>query len=114
MLTAAEREASVASTLTTASDWKAKGDVRWELTCVGGAIEALLTIAVMHHDSAEAGVAYLRGKHVAELLGRYCTLNSNLLEAFKLGSRAAAVDNAEVFAHIAWLLDEPALGDELL
>ena len=54
MLTAAEREASVASTLTTAADWKAKGDVRWELTCVGGAIEALLTIAVMHHDSADA------------------------------------------------------------
>jgi len=114
MLTAAEREASVASTLTTAADWKAKGDVRWELTCVGGAIEALLTIAVMHHDSADAGIAYLRGKHVAELLGRYATLNTNLLHAFNQGSRAAAVDNTDIFAHIAWLLDEPALGDAIL
>jgi hypothetical protein len=114
MLTAAEREASVASTLTTAADWKAKGDVRRELTCVGGAVEALLTIAVMHHDSAEAGVAYLRGKHVPELLARYCALNTNLLEAFNRGSRAAGVDNVEVFAHIAWLLDEHALGDAIL
>lgn len=114
MLTAADREASVATTLTTAADWKAKGDVRWELTCVGGAIEALLTIAVMHHDSAEAGIAYLRGKHVPELLARYCALNTTLLDAFNRGSRAAAVDNTEVFVHIAWLLDEHALGDAIL
>ena len=70
MQTAAETEALVASKLTTAADWKAKGEVRWELTCVGGAIESLLTIAVMHHDAADAGVAYLRGKHVPELLAR--------------------------------------------
>ena len=114
MQTAAETEALVASKLTTAADWKAKGEVRWELTCVGGAIESLLTIAVMHHDDAEAGVGYLRGKHVPELLARYCALNTALLEAFKLGSRGAAVDNSEVFTHIAWLLDEHALGDAIL
>ncbi len=114
MPTAAEREASVATTLTSAADWKAKGDVRWELTCVGGAIEALLTIAVMHHDSADAGIAYLRGKHVAELLARYLALNTALLEAFNRGSRDAAVDNTDVFVHIAWLLDDHALGDAIL
>jgi hypothetical protein len=114
MQTAAEREVLVASKLTTAADWKAKGEVRRELTCVGGAIESLLTIAVMHTESAEAGVAYLRGKHVAELLTRYCALNTALLEAFNLGAREAAVDNTEVFAHIAWLLDEHTLGDAIL
>ena len=75
-------EESVATTLKIASDWKAKGDVRWELSCVGQVLEGLLTIAVTHHDSFEAGVAYLHGKHAEELLARYHALNTSLLDAF--------------------------------
>ena len=74
--TAAQMEESVATTLKIASDWKAKGDVRWELSCVGQVLEGLLTIAVTHHDSFEAGVAYLHGKHAEELLARYHELNT--------------------------------------
>ena len=114
MQTAAETEALVASKLTTAADWKAKGEVRWELTCVGGAIESLLTIAVMHHDAADAGVGLSARQTRAASCSRYCALNTALLEAFKLGTRGAAVDNSEVFTHIAWLLDEHALGDAIL
>ena len=104
--TAAQMEESVATTLKIASDWKAKGDVRWELSCVGQVLEGLLTIAVTHHDSFEAGVAYLHGKHAEELLARYHALNTTLLNAFfadPKGARAA-VDHQVSFAHIGWLL----------
>ena len=114
--TAAQMEESVATTLKIASDWKAKGDVRWELSCVGQVLEGLLTIAVTHHDSFEAGVAYLHGKHAEELLARYHELNTALLNAFfadPKGARAA-VDHQVSFAHIGWLLGRYALGDAIL
>src|SRR6478609_7761214 len=109
-------EESVASTLKIASDWKAKGDVRWELSCVGSVIEGLLTIAVRHHDSFEAGIAYLHGKHVEELLARYHGLNSMLLDAFLDDPTGvnAAVDNHVMFAHLGWSLGRYALGDAIL
>ena len=80
---AAQMEESVATTLKIASDWKAEG--RRSLGAVvrrPACIEGLLTIAVTHHDSFEAGVAYLHGKHAEELLARYHGLNTILLNAF--------------------------------
>jgi hypothetical protein len=114
--TAAQMEESVATTLKIASDWKAKGDVRWELSCVGQVLEGLLTIAVTHHDSFEAGVAYLHGKHAEELLARYHELNTALLNAFLANPKGAraAVDHQVSFAHIGWLLGRYALGDAIL
>ena len=116
VLPRAQMEESVASTLKIASNWKSKGDVRWELSCVGDVIEGLLTIAVTHHDSYAAGAAYLRGKHVEELLARYHGLNKILLDAFRADPTAAraAVDNQVTFVHVAWLLGRPALGDAML
>ena len=114
--TAAQMEESVATTLKIASDWKAKGDVRWELSCVGQVLEGLLTIAVTHHDSFEAGVAYLHGKHAEELLARYHALNTQLLDAFLADPKGAraAVDHKVAFAHLGWSLGRYALGDAIL
>jgi hypothetical protein len=114
MPTAAELEESVASTLVTAHDWKAKGDVRSELSCLGSALHTLLTVAVAEHDTLDAGVAYLHARHGEELVGRYYALNAGLLQAFSQGSREAVVDNEVTITHICWLLGQHAIGDALL
>ena len=114
MPTAAQLEESVASTLVVAHDWKAKGNVRSELSCLGDALHKLLTVAVAEHDTLDSGVAYLHARHGEELLERYYALNAELLRAFYQGSREAAVDNEVTFTHICWLLGKHALGDALL
>jgi hypothetical protein len=115
-LTAAQMEESVATTLKTATDWKHKGDIGWELTCVRHALDDLLAIATAHHDSLESGLAYLHARHAGELLARYHSLNSVVLEAFRAYPKAAraAVDNQVTFVHIGWLLGKYALGDAIL
>jgi hypothetical protein len=114
MPTAAELEESVASTLVIAHDWKAKGNVRSELSCLGSALHTLLTVAVAEHDTVESGVAYLHARHGEELLERYYALNAGLLQSFAQGSREASVDNEVTFTHICWLLGQHTLGDALL
>jgi hypothetical protein len=116
MQTVAELEEKAAATLKSASDWKAKGNARMELSCVGSVLRGLLEIAVTYHDAVEAGVAYLRGRHAEELLARYHELNSGLLNDFLADPRRAraAIDNDVTFTHIGWLLNRHALGDAIL
>jgi hypothetical protein len=113
---AAQMEESVAATLKIASDWRAKGEARWELSCVGNVIEGLLTIAVTHHDSFEAGIAYLHDKHAEQLLARYHELNASLLNAFLADPKGAraSVDHQVAFVHLGWSLGQYALGDAIL
>jgi hypothetical protein len=115
LLTAEQMEESVASTLKTASNWKAQGDVGRELHCVRSVLHGLLAIAATHHDTVAAGRAYLRGKHAEQLLARHHELNTTLLNTFRLNPKGAraAVDNQVTFAHMAWLLDKHALGDAI-
>jgi hypothetical protein len=113
-MTEAEREQSVSSTLAIADDWKAKGNVRWELTNVSSALDDYLSIAVTYRDTVAGGIAYLREKGCPELLARSAALNDQLIAAFAAGARNAAVDNDVTPAHLAWLLDQPALGDHIL
>jgi hypothetical protein len=111
MLTAGELEDKVAWTLKTAADWKAKGNADWELRNLGSALETLLFIAVAHHDSAQAGVAYLHAKHTEELLGHYNDLNATLLnQSLEDPQKARAADRV-TFTHIGWLLGRHAAGD---
>jgi hypothetical protein len=114
MQTAAEMEDMVASTLRIASDWKAKGDIGKELMCVAGGLEELLAIAVMHHESLEAGVAYLHGRHAAGLLARYLELNTAVLNQLLAGNDRAIPYCNVTFTHIGWLLGQHALGDAIL
>jgi hypothetical protein len=111
MLSTGELEVKVASTLKIASDWKAKHDVEGELSCLGDALKVLLFIAVAHHDSARAGVAYLHGRHTDELLARYNDLNAYLLNQSLADPQKARAANQVTFTHIGWLLDRHAAGD---
>lgn len=114
MQTTAEMEGGVAKTLAIAHDWKAKGDFRSELSCLGGALDELLSIAVMQHDTPEAGIAYLHSRRADKLLLRYRDLNAILLDAFRQGYENAAVDNGVTVTHLCWLLGRDALGDAQL
>jgi hypothetical protein len=113
-LTAEQLEGQVASSLAIADDFKAKGDVRWELTNVSSALDLLLTMAVTHRTTADEGIAYLHAQRCGDLLERYHALNSRLLQGFLEGTSRAAVDNDVTTAHLAWLLGKRALGDLIL
>jgi hypothetical protein len=113
-VTEADREGSVTSTLATAEDWKTKGNVRWELSCLTSALDGYLSIAVVHRAAAADGIAYLREKGCPDLLARAAALNDRLLAAFEAGARTAAVDNVVTPAQLAWLLDRRDLGDHIL
>ena len=115
--TAAEMEESVATTLKIASDWKAKGDVRWELSCVASVIEGLLTIAVTHHDSVRGGrrvPARQARRGAAGAVPRAQHQPAERVPRQSEGSARAAVDHQVSFAHIGWLLGQYALGDAIL
>jgi hypothetical protein len=113
-MTSEELESQVDASLATADAFKAKGDLRWELTNVSSALDTLLTIAVGHRSTKAEGIDFLRGRGGVELLERYHALNSRLLAGFLAGTSQAAVANDVTPVHVAWLLDREPLGDVML
>lgn len=114
ILTFAQLEEGVATSIAAADEWKAKGDVGWEMNCVRSALDDLLAIAVEYRDSAESGIAYMRDRQTEDLLARYEELNAKLLSSFREGTRVGAVDNDVTVTHMWWLLGQHARGDAQL
>lgn len=111
-----EREQFAVRSLTTADEWRRKGDARWELTTLSSAVKTLLGVAVERSADAAAGTRFLEDSEVGPALGRMAELNEQLSEALHRDGKptAGAVDNQVTPVHIAWLLGCWGIGRDLL
>src|SRR5262245_15549357 len=111
-----DREQFAVRSLATAAEWRRKGDARWELTALSGAVKTLLSVAVERFADATAGTRFLEDNDVGTALGRMAELNLQLSEALHRDGKptGGAVDNHITPVHIAWLLERWDSGRDLL
>jgi hypothetical protein len=113
-VTPEELESQVVGWLIYADEFKAKGEAAREHMNVSSALDLLLRIAVGHRSTEAEGIDFLRTRRCVELLERYHEVNSRLLVGVLDGAPKAAVANDVTVVHLAWLLDQHALGDAML
>ncbi len=117
-MTASGRECEKAAlaSIEIAATWREKGNVRRELSCLSTAVSSFLGVAVSRFAAAEDGIGYLHSHDTATVLRRVADLNDQLYRALiHSDSRPfAAVDNTITPVHIAWLVEEWDVANQLL
>lgn len=103
-----ERHEILTNSLQAADDWRAKGDERWECTCLEKAVDAMLLIAVAEHDDIPDAIDSLKSADAATTIARIFDLNAGFFQALldDPKGKVPAVSNDIIPVHVSWLLGE--------